>query len=441
VALSLLVSLASDPAAIAAWLSWLATYFVHALVWAAAAALLGRSVSSAAKHFLWKVALFGPLLTAAMVAMAPVGFERAVGPRWAPHELVVSSIGTEPSVDVDGRRDERRSAYRGAGVCLVAISLLGVIRLAGSAFQVARMLRGRRRVREARSLARLSRLQKRMGLGPIELTESPHIASPMVVGRGEICLPSGILDELSETELDAVLAHELAHVERRDGLWFPLASLVNAVLWMQPINHWVAERLRHTAELACDDRAVELTGEPLALSHALVRVATANALRPHPSRWPLPGMANSARALRVRVQRLADGSFVAPQSWHRARAVAVVSVVATVTTCIGVQFAGAQELGIASAPSHVSDGPPDAAAASIRMAELIRRERDIEAQIAIARHAPSVEREGSEAAVHLLELEQDLSHVRATEVWIETRFTDAWATWGDRPRAYAESPR
>jgi Zn-dependent protease with chaperone function len=101
------------------------------------------------------------------------------------------------------------------------------------------------------------------------------------------------------------LRTSFAHIERRDCMWFVIAGLLHAVFWVHPATHWAVVRLRHTAELASDDRAVEITGDPLCLARALVRVAG-----PMAAGWgaPMPAMARSASALFRRAKRLADTS-------------------------------------------------------------------------------------------------------------------------------------
>jgi hypothetical protein len=134
------------------------------------------------------------------------------------------------------------------------------------------------------------------------LTESGRITSPLSIGLAEICVPVRLLDGMDDAEVEAVLAHELAHLERRDGVWFPAMAFVEAVSLMNPLTRWVASRARYCAELACDDRAVVLTERPRALAQALAHVAE-KVLENRRSTW-LPAMGESSKVLLTRVQRL-----------------------------------------------------------------------------------------------------------------------------------------
>ena len=142
-----------------------------------------------------------------------------------------------------------------------------------------------------------------------------------------MCLPRGPLAALTDAELDPVLSHELAHLERGDGLWFPVVGALQAVFWLNPLNHWLASRFRESAELACDDRAVELTGNPLGLARALVHVASRAPFARRPSL--LPSIAYSKSALLPRVRRLTIASpEVVQRTGGRERLWAVIIIAA-----------------------------------------------------------------------------------------------------------------
>lgn len=74
-------------------------------------------------------------------------------------------------------------------------------------------------------------------------------------------------------ELRVAMAHEVAHLVRRDPGWMRVTTLISSVLFFQPLNRLAARNLRETAELLADDWAVERTGAPLKLARSLARVA------------------------------------------------------------------------------------------------------------------------------------------------------------------------
>ena len=78
---------------------------------------------------------------------------------------------------------------------------------------------------------------------------------------------------------------------------------------------------------------------------------------------------------------------------------------------------------------------------SERMAELARREQEIEAQLEEALRLPGAEHEGTQASVLVLELRQGLRHVRAERAWTEERFIDGDAAWERRLGDSSSAPR
>jgi beta-lactamase regulating signal transducer with metallopeptidase domain len=107
----------------------------------------------------------------------------------------------------------------------------------------------------------------------IALTCSSGIASPVALANGEVCLPRRALVELGPPEQDSMLAHEVAHIVRRDPHWLVVARVIEAVLFVQPLNRLARHRMQDVAEFLCDDWAVERAGEPVILARCLAAVA------------------------------------------------------------------------------------------------------------------------------------------------------------------------
>lgn len=90
--------------------------------------------------------------------------------------------------------------------------------------------------------------------------------------RPTVLLSTWMVEHLDRRELEAVLAHELEHVARRDYLVIWLATVLRDAFFYVPTS-WAAYRqLQHEKELACDDSAVGMTHRPLALASALTKV-------------------------------------------------------------------------------------------------------------------------------------------------------------------------
>lgn len=430
------------------WASVLAlafTYGAHALVWAAAVALLvaSKAVSPATRHACWKTALFGPLLSAALATTTPLGFA----------QRVLEGSGSDAVTTDAASAVAARSAADAVLPCLPTARTLaqlgllsvavGLLHFGVSAYLLQRSLRGRTSVTDPGCLIRFTRLRASMGIGSVRLSVSDTLLTPLVIGTREVCVPRRLFSELVEADMDAVLAHELAHVERRDGLWFPLVALVQSALWLQPLNHLVSSYIRHSAELACDDRAVELTGSPLGLARALVHVAERAAQARHA--MSAPAMARQPSSLLPRVRRLTNGrAFL----HSKARAcgrwrtwLSLLAIGAGLAT-LSVRVSGARAASANAGPRATERGtavfpvaPPDAAAQSARMAELATREQALLVELATVEGRPTARIAGTSDQVRALELNQELRHVRATQAWLEERFVAEWAAFEARSHA------
>jgi beta-lactamase regulating signal transducer with metallopeptidase domain len=108
----------------------------------------------------------------------------------------------------------------------------------------------------------------------VSLRISEHIQGPLALGivRLLIILPASALMALSPEQLEAVLAHELAHVRRADYLWNLIQTMVETLFFFHPAVWWVGRRLRQQRELCCDDVAVESCADPLVYATALLRL-------------------------------------------------------------------------------------------------------------------------------------------------------------------------
>jgi beta-lactamase regulating signal transducer with metallopeptidase domain len=395
-----------------------ATQVLHALLWTAVVAPLTHStrISASARSWMWRMALFGPLLTTLLSAtLWPV-----LDPQGSTSGLVmpgaVSALrrGDVAAVYRLGEHIWRWLVFAGA----VAL-LLGLARFARAAWRIATTLRGSRPCADARSLRLLECLLSQTRLTSVRLTESREMAGPLSVGLGTICVPTGLLDGMSDAEVEAALSHEVAHLERRDGLWFPAVAFVEAVLWVSPFTHWAASRARFYSELACDDRAVALTERPHALARALAHVAE-KALESQ-RRALLPSMAGSSGVVLGRVKRLVavDAGAASPLATRNSRwAVACVAVLGC--------SVGAVRLAL-----PVGEAPPRVAPLSatieqeLAALELGAREAQAELDAMLSEPEPS-----SSAAPppRLLELQQELRHSRDMRAFLEAELRPSTAT-------------
>lgn len=118
-------------------------------------------------------------------------------------------------------------------------------------------------------------LASRLGIHkPVMLLESIKVQSPMVLGhlKPAILLPAGMLTGLEPAQIEAILAHELAHIQRHDYLINLMQSLVEVVFFYHPAYWWIAAQIRDEREHCCDDVAVEICGSALVYARALTDI-------------------------------------------------------------------------------------------------------------------------------------------------------------------------
>ena len=124
--------------------------------------------------------------------------------------------------------------------------------------------------------------------------------SPSVIGwlRPVILVPPAALLGLTASQLEFILAHELAHIRRHDYLVNLAQTLVEAVLFYHPAVWWISTRIRHERELCCDDLAVQYCGDAAGYARALTNLERLRVSA------PAMAMAASGGDMLYRIQRL-----------------------------------------------------------------------------------------------------------------------------------------
>ncbi|HWM92225.1 MAG TPA: M56 family metallopeptidase [Thermoanaerobaculia bacterium] len=199
-------------------------------------------------------------------------------------------------------------------VWLAGVVLLSVWHLGGWVQALRLTRRGTRPVEEQWELA-LIRLRRRLGIEQaVALLESSSVPVPAVVGwlRPVILVPASAFTGLTPQQLEAVLAHELAHVRRHDYLINLLQAVAETLLFYHPAVWWVSRQVRQEREICCDDLAVAVCGDRLGYARAL---ATLEELR-----TPSPRLALGADggSLLRRIRRIAgvpERTGGAPLAW------------------------------------------------------------------------------------------------------------------------------
>lgn len=171
-------------------------------------------------------------------------------------------------------------AYAPTAVAAVLLVWAGVtvLRLVHRAWQAA-LVRSEalREVHAAppRMDAAVGRLARRMGVEPVPVRLVEHRrggATVVGVRRPVIVLDAGLASMLDQDELEGVLAHELAHVRRRDNLLAWGVGTLRDAMFFVPGVAWAARLLMREREVMADRRAVAATGRPGALAAGLLKV-------------------------------------------------------------------------------------------------------------------------------------------------------------------------
>ena len=163
------------------------------------------------------------------------------------------------------------------------------------------------------------------GFGPVNVMSSSVLAAPCVFPGRTIGLPNRCEEELTDAELKAVLAHEVAHVARGDHWWSGFLRVVMALLWVQPLNRIALRGALEAAELTCDDWALARTGERYGLGSSISRVAEwASSAMQHHAIVSMVG--SDGGAVSSRVRRILLGTRREEPFWLRGLAAAVFAV-------------------------------------------------------------------------------------------------------------------
>jgi TonB family protein len=144
-------------------------------------------------------------------------------------------------------------------------------------------------------------LRRRLGIArAVRLMHSALVQVPTVIGwlRPVVLVPASCLTGLSAMQIEAILAHELAHIRRHDYLVSVLQSVIETVLFYHPAVWWVSKQVRRERECCCDELAVAVGGDRLAYARAL------SALEERRSYSPEFVLGANGGVLTMRIKRL-----------------------------------------------------------------------------------------------------------------------------------------
>ena len=312
---------------------WQSTLFAIA-VWLITLTL--RKNSAAVRHRLW--------LAASVKFLVPFSLLAGIGS----HFQWETSVTTPPAVSMIVETISQPFSASGPSVVppgttsvpqasrILAV-LVGVW-ICGIAASLFWWLFRWRQVRRAVRLAAPSDLD-----GPVKVMYGPARFEPGIFGvfRPVLLLPEGITQRLSPAQLQAVMAHELCHVRRRDNLAMAIHMVVEALFWFHPLVWFIKARLIEEQERACDEEVLRLGGDPQVYAESILRICEIYLTSPLIC---VSGIAGSN--LKKRIEDIMRNRVALKLSLSRALLLAVAAIVALAGPIIGgvarVKAGGAQ---------------------------------------------------------------------------------------------------
>jgi beta-lactamase regulating signal transducer with metallopeptidase domain len=140
----------------------------------------------------------------------------------------------------------------------------------------------------------------------VALCQSDRLRVPTAIGflSPVVVIPTWALHELSTTELNSILIHELAHLRRRDD-WTNLAQqILKAILFFHPAVWWIQNQLALEREMACDDAVLAESANPRGYAQCLISVAEKSFMRRGVAL--AQAIVNRMRQTSLRVSRILD---------------------------------------------------------------------------------------------------------------------------------------
>jgi hypothetical protein len=182
----------------------------------------------------------------------------------------------------------------------------------------------------------------------VQLLTSALVEVPTVIGwlRPAAIVPFGCLAGLSKTQIEALLAHELAHIKRHDYLVNALQMLTETMFFYHPLVWWVSKQIRREREYCCDDLALTVSENPLAYAKAL------SSLEEQRSSIPSAALGADGGSLVLRVRRLLGCNDMPPFAKMLAGTSLSIALLVTIFACAATQ--GSWVVGSIESKQHMT---------------------------------------------------------------------------------------
>jgi bla regulator protein blaR1 len=175
--------------------------------------------------------------------------------------------------------------------------------------QVAKMLRRSVPADERREAAMLRRMEDAIKARTrTRLLVSSELMEPGVFGifRPALLWPAELSDRLGDEHLEAILAHEVAHVHRRDNVAAMVHMIVEAIFWFHPLVWWIERKMVEERERACDEAVVESGSRADIYADSLLKVSRFCVELPLPCVSGITGADLSKRIRSIMVSRFTN---------------------------------------------------------------------------------------------------------------------------------------
>lgn len=107
---------------------------------------------------------------------------------------------------------------------------------------------------------------------PVRVTSAGLTPGVFGVFRPVLILPRAVMRELSTSQIQTVLAHEMCHIRRRDNLTAAIHKLIEVIFWFHPLVWWIGANLLREREAACDESVIEDGHEQVVYAESLLHV-------------------------------------------------------------------------------------------------------------------------------------------------------------------------
>jgi TonB family protein len=246
------------------------------LLAAAASSILFRRASAAARHAVWVLAIVGAVLIPFVAAVVPELQLPIVPEGHADVRLIPVATQTEAPVAHSGVTASTPYTLQNGLIAIWAAGMfLLLMRIVTATFRVSRLAKSAHSAEDESWAHLVEEISESLECRkPVRVLFSTVPVSPMTWGfrRHTVLLPSSANDWDGERRR-LVLAHELAHVKRNDGIVQLFLQFVCSIYWFNPLIWYAAHRVRIERERACDDQVLNLGGAAEDYADHLVQIA------------------------------------------------------------------------------------------------------------------------------------------------------------------------